>query len=102
MPPFLDCVHLHQAMTGQAVPVLEAIAANDNLRLLRRFERDEPPPCVSSTESEELDDIDLIPRPLGQPMPDELKAIMDAPLDDFELKTASYYLGPMALPNYQY
>ncbi|KAK3382007.1 hypothetical protein B0H63DRAFT_217895 [Podospora didyma] len=62
MPPFFDRVHLHQAVSNQAVPVLEAIAVNDNLRSLRRFERDDPPPYVSSTESEELDDADLIPQ----------------------------------------
>lgn len=46
MPPFFDRVQLHDALQNKAMPVLEALAENDNVhdRSLRRFERDEPPP----------------------------------------------------------
>ncbi|KAK3996615.1 hypothetical protein QBC44DRAFT_365279 [Cladorrhinum sp. PSN332] len=40
MSPFLDRAHL------QALPALEAIASNDSLRSLHRFERDDPLPYV--------------------------------------------------------
>lgn len=99
MPPFFDRVHLHQAVSSQAVPALEAIAANGNLRSLRRFERDDPPAYVSSTESEELDDVDLIPPLRGRPMPEELEAIMERPIDDDEVNRISSFLYDIARPD---
>lgn len=99
MPPFVDQFHLHQAVHNQAVPALEAIAANDNLRSLSRFERDDPPPYVSSTESGELDDADLIPLPRRGPMPEELKALMDQPLSEFELNSIATTLDQISLPD---
>ena len=99
MPPFFDRVHLHQAVSSQAIPVLEAIAANDNLRSLRRFERDDPPPYVLSTKSEELDDTDLLPPLRGRPMPEELKAIMDRPLNDDEFRTIASMMRKIVLPD---
>ncbi|KAF2241451.1 hypothetical protein BU26DRAFT_525276 [Trematosphaeria pertusa] len=99
MPPFFDRVQLHQAVSSQAVPALEAMAANDNLRSLLRFERDDPPPYVSSTESEELDDADLNPPPRGRPMPEELKAVMERPIDDDELDRISSILRSIVYPD---
>ncbi|KAI1274629.1 hypothetical protein F5Y07DRAFT_372338 [Xylaria sp. FL0933] len=99
MPPFVDRFQLQQAVSSQAVPALEAIAANDNLRSLRRFERDEPPPYASSTESEELDDVDIFPPPQGGPMPEELKAIMERPLTDDELDDIVLRLEPFVYPD---
>jgi hypothetical protein len=99
MPPFFDRVHLHQAVSSQAIPTLEAIAANDNLRSLRRFERDDPPPYVSSTESEELDDDVLNPPLRGRPMPEELKAIIERPIDDDELRRISHVLHSIVGPD---
>ncbi|KAF2240530.1 hypothetical protein BU26DRAFT_207337 [Trematosphaeria pertusa] len=86
MPPFLDRVQLDHALHNQAVPLLEAIAANDHLRnrSLRRFERDDPPPYAESTESEEFDDAP--PPPLRGELPEELQAIMDRPICTDELK----------------
>lgn len=80
MPIFFDRVQLHDALQNQAIPVLEALEANDNLhnRSLRRFERDDPPPYASSTESEEFNDGSLAPPPRGE-LPEELKAIMEQP-----------------------
>ena len=102
MPPFFDRVHLHQAISGQAVPILEAIAANDNLRRLHRFERDDPPPYVSSTESEELDDADLLLPLRGRPIPENLKAIIKSPLNDNELDNITHLNNKIVLLNYFY
>lgn len=102
MPPFVDHVQFQEAVSHQALPVLEAIAANDNLRSLRRFERDDPPPYVSSTESEELDPADLIPPPRGRPMPEELKAIMERPFDDDELNDIAFSLENIVYPDWIY
>jgi hypothetical protein len=102
MPPFFDRVHLYQAVSNQAVPALEAIAVNDNLRSLHRFERDDPPPYVSSTESEELDDADLIPPPRGRSMPEELIAIMERPIDNDELDSISAFMRSIVRPDYFY
>ncbi|KAI0812807.1 hypothetical protein GGR55DRAFT_703538 [Xylaria sp. FL0064] len=99
MPPFVDRFQLQQAVSSQAVPLLEAIAANDNLRSLHRFERDEPPPYASSTELEELDDVDIFPPPQGGPMPEELKAIMERPLTDDELYFITCRLEPFVYPD---
>ncbi|KAI1289079.1 hypothetical protein F5Y03DRAFT_378428 [Xylaria venustula] len=102
MPPFFDRVQLHQAVTSQAIPMLEAIAANDNLRSLRRFERDDPPPYTSSTESEEPEDADLIPQPRGGPMPEELKATIERPFDDVELDDIAFSLESIVYPDHFY
>ncbi|KAI0118160.1 hypothetical protein GGR51DRAFT_498329 [Nemania sp. FL0031] len=55
MPPFFGLSQLQTAMTARAVPTLEQLAANPNhlnSSLNNRFERDDPPPYVSSSESE--------------------------------------------------
>ncbi|KAH6614528.1 hypothetical protein B0J18DRAFT_447022 [Chaetomium sp. MPI-SDFR-AT-0129] len=55
MPRYLDASQLQNAITAQAMPALGVLAA-DPSRLDRsrntRFERDDPPPYVSSSESE--------------------------------------------------
>jgi hypothetical protein len=60
---FLDRVQLDQALQLQAQPVLEALAADDNLRsgFLRRFESDDPPPYEESTNEEGIDDAPPLP-----------------------------------------
>lgn len=98
MPPFFDHVQLHRAVDSQAVPVLEAMAANDNLRSLRRFERDDPPPYASSTESEEFDEMHLFPPPRGGSLAEELQAILEPPLNDQELDMIAYTLGKSVHP----
>lgn len=85
MPPFFDPVHFNQAVSDQAMPLLEAIASNDHLRHLRRFERDDPPPYVSSTESSDHEADFMVP-PLCQQIPEELQAVMERPINDFEAK----------------
>jgi len=84
LPSSIVFISIRLAMNNQAAPVLEAIAVNDNLRSLRRFERDDdPPPYVSSAESEELDDADSPPPPPPPPaprdrsIPGELIAILE-------------------------
>lgn len=94
--PFIDGVHLHQAVTSRAVPLLEAIAANDNLRSLRRFEREDPPPYESSTESEDFD----VPEP--GPMPQDFEALMDRPISEEELQRMSLRMSKIIYPREVY
>ncbi|KAH6612281.1 hypothetical protein B0J18DRAFT_441753 [Chaetomium sp. MPI-SDFR-AT-0129] len=55
MPPFIELSNLQRAIAAQAMPALEVLA-DDESRLDRsrnmRFERDDPPPYISSSESE--------------------------------------------------
>lgn len=55
MPPFFDDDQIHDALRIDALPALGRFAVNPNLRdrTLNRFDRDEPPPYTSSTESDE-------------------------------------------------
>jgi hypothetical protein len=55
MPPFFDEAQIHNALRNEALPELERLADNERLRdrAVRRFDRDEPPPYVSSTEDED-------------------------------------------------
>lgn len=100
MPPFFDHVQLHQALSSQAVPVLEAMATNDNLRSLHRFERDDPPPYASSTESEMLDEAELIIRPPGVcQLPQDLQAVMEPPINDDERHLIADMLCWLAHPS---
>ncbi len=98
MPPFIDQVHLQQVVHDQAIPMLEEIAANDNLRSLRRFERDDPPPYVSSTESSVHGDADFVIPPRGRQLPEELQAIMERPIDDGEIEDISFLLQKIVYP----
>ncbi|KAL2256548.1 hypothetical protein VTK26DRAFT_1498 [Humicola hyalothermophila] len=89
MPPFFDQVQIYDAIQNQANPILEALAANDHLRdrSLRRFDRDDPPPYESSTESEDVDNY-FVAQPLhsqGDELPEELTAIMEQPITDDEM-----------------
>ena len=88
---YLDRAQLDQALQRQALPVLEALAADNNLRngFLTRF-GDDPPPYAESTESEELDNAP--PPPARGELPEELQLIMDKPirtgeLDRYELES---------------
>lgn len=103
MPPFFERAQLDEALQNQVIPLLEALAKNDNLhnRSLRRFERDDPPPYVSSTESEEFDDdffAPLSPIPLNGELPEEVKAIMEQPISDDELKRITFGMRPILEP----
>ena len=88
------------ALRNYIIPVLEAYAENDYLRnrALRRFERDEPPRYVSSTPSP-VPDVRgcLTPVEVG-PLPDDLRAIMDRPIEDIEFNRITYNQLELALP----
>ncbi|KAK4150506.1 hypothetical protein C8A00DRAFT_36909 [Chaetomidium leptoderma] len=61
MPLYSDRSQLQNAITTQALPALERLAANPrrlDISLNRRFERVDPPPYVSSSESEGEEDSD--------------------------------------------
>ncbi|KAF4506518.1 hypothetical protein G6O67_006596 [Ophiocordyceps sinensis] len=78
MPGFFDAAQIRDALHNQALPAVEAIAANESLRSLRRFDRDDPPPYASSTDSERLDES--LPR-LSQ---EDIEALLDPPCTDEE------------------
>ena len=81
MPP-LHPIHIDSALRYQAMPILEHLAANEDARnrALDRLERDEPPPYVSSTESEEFEDRPR--KPLPDTLPEELQESLDRPFDE--------------------
>lgn len=92
MPPFFGEAHFYSALQNEALPALERVAADDTARArsLKRFERDDPPPYTSSTESEELDDDPLlIPHSDGR-VPQELIALTEPPLTDEEISLPAY------------
>lgn len=121
MPPFLfaddEVDEPEPGVPEDAVPALEALAANNGLRdlSLRRFEADEPPPYESSTEPEDfgrhdLLDLDLPPNPHEDEagnddgeeshsnqdgVPDDVLQTLERPLDDAEMEsiaTAAHHL----------
>ncbi|KAK7429380.1 hypothetical protein QQZ08_004193 [Neonectria magnoliae] len=51
MPPFFDILQIEDAIQREALPALERFAANP---ILRRFDREEPPPYVSSESEDDL------------------------------------------------
>ena len=73
------------------MPTLEHLAANDDARNreLDRFERDEPPPYVSSTESEEFEVRPYTPPP--DTLPEELQARFDRPFDEREQRSIAHH-----------
>ena len=86
MPPFFDEAQIHNALRNEALPELARLADNDRLRdrAVRRFDRDEPPPYVSSTEDE--DEFGYEP-PLGfegSAVLDEFADLITPPLTDAE------------------
>ncbi|KAM4065198.1 hypothetical protein HRG_004465 [Hirsutella rhossiliensis] len=99
MPPFIDQLQFYEALRNQANPAIEALAANDHARdrSLRRFERDDPPAYVSSTDTEELDDAFPMPPP-GGPLPQDVKDIMDPPITDDELQSIAFNLQEILRP----
>ncbi len=107
-------------------PTIEALAANDRLRdhSLRRFERDDPPPYTSSTESEDfdhdaffaqqqpqqqqqglghvVDDVQDAPPELPEELPEELQAIMEPPITEQEAKNIATDLARLLRPRHVY
>lgn len=86
MAPFFDEQHIHDALQVEALPALERVAANPNVRdrTLRRFDRDEPPPYESSTESESEDPFHRAWALGSGSVLQKFESLMDAPLDENE------------------
>jgi hypothetical protein len=104
---FLNQIRPDNVQQDQAFPIFETVAVNDNPHnsSLKDFEHDDPPPYRSSIESEESDDVPPPPPPpICSELPEELKAIMERPLSDDELRTivALYDLNSTLNPVYPY
>ncbi|KAM4066405.1 hypothetical protein HRG_000512 [Hirsutella rhossiliensis] len=97
MPPFFDGAQIRDALRYQAIPAIEALAANEDLhrRSLRRFERDDPPPYASSTDSSEPDDTPLLSS-------DEIDAILDPPITDQERDWMAQFMADILHPGKVY
>lgn len=88
MPPFFDAWQFHNALENQAIPQLQRLADNSNLRerVVRRFDHDNPPRYASSTASPELPpnltqgEIDEI---VGRPFSDDERRLLALGLKDF-------------------
>ncbi|KAG7285868.1 hypothetical protein NEMBOFW57_008162 [Staphylotrichum longicolle] len=76
-------------MRNDALPALERLAGNSSLRdrALSRFDRDEPPPYVSSTEDEDENEFEIVPQ-----LDPDINHLLDEPLDDRELNEAAWTL----------
>ncbi|KAK8007882.1 hypothetical protein PG989_001872 [Apiospora arundinis] len=85
MPPFFfdDDEDPEPVAPEEAVPALEALAADNGLRdlSLKRFDADEPPPYESSTDPEDYDHDN---EPEG--LLDKVLEILDRPLNDSEIE----------------
>ncbi|KAI0425075.1 hypothetical protein F5Y09DRAFT_352764 [Xylaria sp. FL1042] len=88
MPPFSGLSQFQTAITARALPTLEQLAANPNhlnSSLNNRFERDDPPPYVSSSESESEE---ALHHPvLARPVLEEFKDLLGKPLNDNETQS---------------
>ncbi|UQC87225.1 uncharacterized protein CLUP02_12727 [Colletotrichum lupini] len=95
MPRYLDRLQLGRALRDHANPLLEALAANDNLHAhyLKRFESDEPPQYNSDTSSE-YDEDDA---PAEDP-----RELIERPLDDDDIKWIAFAMGPQITPGQLY
>ncbi|KAK6822987.1 hypothetical protein PG987_014532 [Apiospora arundinis] len=85
MPPFFfdDDEDPEPVAPEEAVPALEALAADNGLRdlSLKRFDADEPPPYESSTDPEDYDHDNEPESLLGKVL-----EILDRPLNDSEIE----------------
>ncbi len=92
-----DDWQIANAMQNEVVPALERFAENEALRdrALRRFERDEPPRYVSSTEEDDDYDDEI-------PSLDELTQVLDEPLSDRDLDTVAIRMERHYQPGVRY
>lgn len=74
-------MQIANALRSEALPALEHLTGNSG-HTLRRFDRDEPPPYVSSTEDEDEDMYHPALGPVDSAMSDELNRLLDKPLND--------------------
>ena len=93
-PRLFDGVQIANALRNEALPALERLAQNTSLRdcAVERFDRDEPPPYVSSTEDKAEDEFYLTHGPIDDALLEELKILADQPLDDAERDRAATFL----------
>ena len=93
-PPLFDSMYIAHAVRGEALPALERLAERSSLcdRALDRFDHDDPPPYVSTTEDEEDDMPHPALGPINSAMLEELNHLLDAPLDDDERDRAARHL----------
>ena len=102
MPPFFDPFLPHDALPNQAIPALDALVKNDNQdnRSFGSFERGDPPSYAWLTEPIEFSDGFLWPpSPLQWAvLPEELKAIMEKPMNDDEMKDIALDVRSILVP----
>lgn len=88
MPPYLELSNLQRAITAQAMPAL-GVLADDESQLDHsrnaRFERDSPPPYVSSSESESEEALrhPVLARPRDAVLAEHVE-LLSQPLDQKE------------------
>ncbi|CAK7200164.1 hypothetical protein SEUCBS139899_002855 [Sporothrix eucalyptigena] len=99
-PPLYDAMYIANALRNDALPALQHFADHPNYRerVLGRFERDDPPPYESSTESEEAAPLVAT---LGE-LPPDLQELFDRPLKDSERGTVAYSLYRFYYPLHRY
>lgn len=103
-PPLLDGMQIANALRNEALPALERPAGRPRDSALARFERDEPPPYVSSTEDEDEDEYAarLAPASVDGTVLDELHRHLDEPLDDDQRHRAGWQLKRTYCPGTRY
>ncbi|KAK4132126.1 hypothetical protein BT67DRAFT_444022 [Trichocladium antarcticum] len=101
MPPYFDRSQLHAAMSARALPALERLAANPN-SLARsrnhRFGNDDPPPYMSSSESEGEEALShpVLARS-RETVLEEFRDVLREPLSDAELDDVASYANSLCL-----
>lgn len=103
MPAFFDGAQIRDALRNQAMPAIEALAADEHLRLqsLGRFERDHPPSYTSSTDSEELEAPPYEPC-RGSSLPGDVEAILSPPMTDEDRAMIAHHMRDYLHPGYVY
>lgn len=100
MAPFFDALQIHDALRNEALPELQRLADDSDLReriVGRRFERNDPPPYEESSESTNEVESTL--------PPDEVDMLLDPPLNGHELDHIAWRLrslGRTYTPGEQY
>ncbi|KAL2155546.1 hypothetical protein VTH82DRAFT_288 [Thermothelomyces myriococcoides] len=106
-PPLFDEAQIHLALRNEALPELSRLAADDRLRELavKRFDRDEPPPYVSSTEDDEFYESELPLGFNGNSVLEEFADVLKPPLSDKErdmVATKLWYFAKVYEPGHRY
>ncbi|KAL2175262.1 uncharacterized protein P884DRAFT_331324 [Thermothelomyces heterothallicus CBS 202.75] len=106
-PPLFDEAQIHNALRNEALPELARLAADDRLRELavNRFDRDEPPPYVSSTEDDEYYENELPLGVDGNAVLEEFADVLNPPLDDTERDMVAiklWYYAKVYEPGHRY